>query len=77
MTLIEAYRDIAEKLAKLNPSIVANLKAPEEINEQVSTLLKKKKEGSINKNEAIELEKFLALDLLINLAKAKAEKLLS
>lgn len=77
MTLIEAFGDVAEVLAKMNPSMVADLKAPAEINERISTLILKKKEGSINEDEAVELERFLALDMLINLAKARAKTLLA
>ena len=77
MTLIEAFGDVANVLAKMNPSLVADLKAPVEINERVSSLILKKKEGNINEEEAIELERFLALDMLINLAKARAKTLLA
>ena len=77
MTLTEAFGDVADILAKTNPSIIADLKAPIEINERVNLLISKKKDGSINNEETLELERFMALDMLINLAKARAKTLLA
>jgi len=77
MTLTEAFGDVADILAKTNPSIIADLKAPKEINERVNLLISKKKDGSINNEETLELERFMALDMLINLAKARAKTLLA
>jgi len=44
---------------------------------RVEELVQKKKEGSLSFEESIELERYLALDLLISLAKARALTMLA
>lgn len=77
MTVAEAFSDIAEILAKMNPSEVADLRPSEAMSNRVKELIFKKKDGEINEEEATELERYLSLDLLINLAKARAKSLLT
>ncbi len=77
MTSVEVFGDIAESLAKMNPSKIVSLKAPAAMAERVSELIQRKKEETITPEEATELERLLALDLLINLAKARAKRLLA
>jgi len=47
------------------------------MSERVEELVNKKKNDQITPAEAIELERYLALDLLITLAKARAKKMLA
>ncbi len=75
MTTQDIFGDVAELLAKLNPAQVMKIKAPEAVSKKVEILVLKKKEGIISTKEAVELERLLALDLLITLAKVKAVKL--
>lgn len=77
MTVAEAFGDVAEIIARLDPAAIAALKAPKIMNERVSELVHKKKEGQITIEENAELERFLALDIFIGLAKARAKAYLS
>ncbi len=47
------------------------------MSERVDVLVSKKKERAITVEETLELERFLALDLFISLAKARARLLLA
>lgn len=77
MTLTEAFGSVADTLANMGPEIILKMKAAPEINERVAELTEKKKDGIISEEESSELERFLALDTLISLAKARARKLLA
>lgn len=77
MTVIEAYEDIAEVLAELGPEKVVQLKATQQMADRVEWLLSKKRMSPLSPEESVELERYLSLDLLINLAKARAKKLLN
>ena len=74
---VQIFDDVAEILAQMNPGQIIMLKAPKSMADQVSRLIKKKKEGDIGSDEIIELERYLALDMLINLAKARAKLILA
>ena len=76
MTVAEAYSEVAERLAKVNPLEISNLPSLESMSERVEELVYKKKDGDINVDEAVELERYLSLDLLISLAKAKAKRMM-
>ncbi len=77
MSVVEAFDFFAASIAELNPSQVIKLKAPPSMAERMEVLVSKKKEGTINSEETIELDRYLALDLIISLAKARAIKLLA
>lgn len=77
MTVVEAFGDLAELLAGMNPSKIVKLKASPGMAERVEVLVRKKKTGDISGEEIVELERYLALDLLINLAKARAKRILA
>ncbi len=76
MTTTEAFSDIAEILAGLAPEKVVKLKAPATMSARVEILVNRKKEGLINEDESTELERYLTLDLLISLSKARAKAML-
>ena len=77
MTVTEIFNDIAGVIAHLNPEQVVGLKAPEQMSDRVEFLVNKKKQGIIDQDELLELERFLALDLFISLTKARARVLLA
>jgi hypothetical protein len=76
MTVTEVFGDIAGSLAQMAPEKVVALKAPPYLSERVEALTERKKRGTLSEGEAIELERYLSLDLLINLAKARANNIL-
>ena len=76
MGVVEAFGNIADILARMAPEKVAKLKADQAMSDRVEILVFKKKDKSISNEELIELERYLSLDLLINLAKARALKLI-
>lgn len=61
----------------MDPAKIVALKAPKTMAKRVEILVDKKKEGQISLEETSELERYLALDMLINLAKARAHRLLA
>lgn len=72
MTAIPAYDEVAAMLANLDPSKIINLKPSESSIQRLTDLLEKNREGDLTTNESYELERMLALDHLIALAKAHA-----
>ena len=76
MSVAEAFGDIASSLAQLAPDKISVLKAPVSMSVRVEELVNRKKDGLITLEETTELERFLALDLFISLAKARARVLL-
>ena len=77
MTAIEAYENIVEVLAELGPEKVVQLKATQQMADRVEWLLNQKRNAALSPEESVELERYLSLDLLINLAQARAKKLLT
>ena len=75
-TIIEAFDGVATMLAQLDPEKVLTLHATKEMSARVAFLVNKKKDEQISWDETLELERFLALDLLISLAKARAISIL-
>lgn len=76
MNVVEVFGDVAEIFAKMNPEKIVELKAPKLMSDRVEELIRKKKTDKITIEETVELERYLSLDLLINLAKARAKLLL-
>ncbi|MBK9015844.1 MAG: hypothetical protein IPM82_18270 [Saprospiraceae bacterium] len=76
MTVTEVFDDVAGLLAQMDPAKIVALKAPKMMAKRVEVLIGKKKDGQISL-ETSELERYLALDMLINLAKARAHRLLA
>ena len=77
MTVTEVFDDVAGLLAQIDPAKIVALKAPKMMAKRVEVLVDKKKNGQISLEETVELERYLALDMLINLAKARAHRLLA
>lgn len=77
MNVAEIFDDVAEALAEMNPGKILELRASDKMAERVEALVIKKRDADITEDEATELEHYLALDLLINLTKARARRLLA
>lgn len=77
MTVTEAFDGVADMLAKLDPAKIIELYASPEMSQRVEDLVNKKKADDITLEEMLELERYLALDMLISLAKARARQLLA
>lgn len=67
-----AYDEIAAVLAALDPKKVIELRPSESAQNRLRELLEKNREGALNADEKYELDRILALDHLIALAKAHA-----
>lgn len=76
MSVSEAFGDVASIIAQMNPEKIVQLKASKLMSERIENLVFRKKEGTITLDEASELERFLALDLFIGLAKVRANQLI-
>ncbi len=76
MTVSEAFGDVADILAQLSPEKIIGLKASTKMSERVELLTNFKKDGLITYEQAHELERFLTLNMFINLAKARARVIL-
>ncbi len=70
--LNQAYEEVAIFLASLDPNKLLELKPSKEILDRVEELILKNKEAELNVGEQYELDRYLALEHLIALAKAQA-----
>jgi hypothetical protein len=70
--LLSAQDQIAATIAASMPETILALKFSSSIQERVEVLINLKKENKLSATEKEELDKYLAYDLLIGLAKAKA-----
>jgi len=67
-----AYEEVAEFLAKLDPEKLLEIKPSAEVQYRVEELIEKKKESGLTPDEQYELDRYLALEYLISLTKARA-----
>ncbi len=72
---LSAQDQIAAFLAEAIPEKILAFKFAPAIQRRIEILVSKKKEGIISVEEKEELERYLAYDLLIGLAKARASVL--
>jgi hypothetical protein len=70
--LNQAYEEVAMFLASLDPNKLLELKPSKAILDRVEDLMLKNKETELNAEEQHELDRYLALEHLIVLAKAQA-----
>jgi hypothetical protein len=76
MTVTEAFGDVADIIARMDPTKIVGLKASKQMSDRVEYLVNRKKDSTITIEETAELERLLSLDLFISLAKARAHALL-
>ena len=75
---VPAYDEIAAALASLDPKKVIELRPSMTAQNRLRELLDKNRQGSeLTADEKYELDRILALDLLLNLAKGHAQRLLA
>ena len=66
------YEEVAEFLANLAPKKLLELRPSTEVQLRVEELIAKKKENQISTDESYELDRYMALEHLIALTKARA-----
>jgi hypothetical protein len=71
-TALLGYEEVADFVASLAPEKVIELKASPKVQKRLEELMAKKKISGISEDEQYELDRYLALDHLIALAKARA-----
>ena len=77
MSVSEAFGEVAGLIAQMAPEKVIALKASPQLSGRVEVLVELRKDDQITLEEVAELERLLALDLFIGLAKARARILLA
>ena len=76
-TSLLAFDEIADFIAELNPAKLIALKPSATVQQRLEDLLFKNREEGLNDEEKHELERYLTLEHLISLAKARARKRLN
>ena len=74
---VKAYEEVAEFIAKRGPREVAEFKPSAETKQRVGELLGREKTTGLTSEERRELDHYEDLELLMNLAKARARQLLA
>jgi hypothetical protein len=74
MVVYNAYDQIAELIAELNPAKVMALKANKELQMRFEDLVSKSKESSLDYREKDELDHYIVLERLIRLAKIRSHE---
>jgi hypothetical protein len=74
---ISAQDQIASFMADVMPQQILSFKFSNDLQRRIQLLTDMRKNGTINNQEAEELDKYLNYDLLIGLAKARAYQLVS
>jgi hypothetical protein len=74
---MKAYEEVAEFIAARGPREVAEFKPSVEARERVAELLEREKTTGLTPEERRELDHYENLELLMNLAKARARQLLA
>jgi hypothetical protein len=74
---ILGYDEVAEFLAKLDPKSLIAWRPSDAVQERVENLIFKKKDNQLTLDEQYELDRYMALEHLIALTKARARKQLA
>jgi hypothetical protein len=74
---MRAYEEVAEFIATRSPREVAEFQPSAETRQQVAEWLRREKTAGLTDAERRELDHFEKLELLMNLAKARARQLLA
>jgi hypothetical protein len=76
-TGMRAYEEVAEFIARRGPREVADFRPSPEVHQHVVELLRSEKTTGLTAEERRELDHYENLELLMNLAKARARQLLA
>jgi len=74
---VKAYEEVAEFIARRDPREVAEFQPSTEARQRVRQLLEREKTAELTPEERRELDHYEDLELLMNLAKARARQLLA
>ena len=74
---VKAYDEVADFIARRNPGEVAGFKPSEEARSRAVELVHQEKSAGLSVEERRELDHYENLELLMNLAKARARQLLA
>ena len=74
---MKAYEEVAEFIAQRGPREVAEFKPSAEAGQRARQLLSREKTTGLTPDEPRELDHYEDLELLLNLAKARARQLLA
>ncbi|MBM3888628.1 MAG: hypothetical protein FJ388_05825 [Verrucomicrobia bacterium] len=74
---MKAYEEVVEFIASRLPREVAEFKPSAQTRQRVSELLQREKTTGLNSEERSELDHYEELELLMNLAKARARQMLA
>jgi len=74
---MKAYEEVAEFIARRGPREFAEFKPSAEARTRVAELLQREKANGLSPGERRELDHYEDLELLMNLAKARARQLLA
>jgi hypothetical protein len=74
---VKAYEEVAEFIAQRGPREVAEFRPSVEAKQRVGELLGREKTSGLTPEERRELDHYEDLELLMNLAKARARQLLA
>lgn len=74
---MKAYEEVAEFIAKRGPREVSEFKPSPEVRQRVRELLEREKTGGLAPEDRRELDHHENLELLMNLARARARQLLA
>jgi len=74
---MKAYEEVVEFIASRNPREVVAFKPSEKTRQRVADLIQREKTAGLSPEESCELDDYEKLELLMNLAKARARHLLA
>jgi hypothetical protein len=74
---VKAYEEVAEFIARRGPREVSEFKPSAEARQRAAELLQREKTTGLTPDERRELDHYEDLELLMNLAKARARQLLT
>ena len=74
---MKAYDEVVEFIAARNPREVVEFKPSEEARQRVWQLIERQKEIALSSEEKAELDRYMELEHLMRLAKARARQLLA
>ena len=74
---MKAYEEVVEFIVARGPKEVVDFKPSEATRQRVADLIQREKTSTLSEEEHCELDDYEALELLMNLAKARARQMLA